>query len=211
MSLNLAKVISATVLLSVITACTTPPQNQFSPENKPLVDSNKSAKNRPPNKTATISVEGEKTNINLKLYQEKNLFSTYFPEEDFLVETATSDQPKRVKFIANFGGIKNEDAYIQITFTDNFQNIAEVKNFITSKEGIIAANKWKIVSRSNTLTYPWAKEKIAFSKGEDIVGDIYIGEQNAKVFYVITHFPLEYGDGFSPIEDLVLSNLEIDK
>ncbi|TAF03190.1 MAG: hypothetical protein EAZ77_17655, partial [Nostocales cyanobacterium] len=122
---------------------------------------------------------------------------------------ATSGKPKGVKFIANFGGVKNENAYIQITFPDNFQNIGELKNFINSKDGIIAANKWKVISRSKTVTYPWAKEKIAFSKGEDIVGDIYIGEENGKVFYVITHLPMEYGDGFSPRADLILSNLEI--
>ncbi|WP_242039844.1 hypothetical protein [Anabaena sphaerica] len=203
------------MLLSVTTACTPPPQNQVSSENsliiedKTLVAVNQSAKERPINKTATISVEGEKTTVNLKLYSYKNLFSTYFPERDFLVETATSTQPKGVKLISNFGGVKNENAYIQFAFPNNFKTIGEVRKFINGKNGILASNRWKFVSRTSTVTYPWAKEKIAFSKGKDMIGDIYIGEQNGKVFYVITHLPVEYGDGFAPRENLILSNLEI--
>lgn len=215
MYLNLIKVVAATILLSGITACTTPTQNQISAdnsritENKPILDSNKSAQNRPNNKTATISVEGEKTSISLKLYQKKNVFSTYFPEEDFLVKSEDANQRKAAKFIVNFGGVKNEDAYVKFVFPDDLKTLEEVKNFINSKDGIIASNGWKVGSRSDTLTYPWAKEKITFSKGQEIFGNIYIGEEKGKVFYVITHYPAEYGDGFEPRADLILSNLEI--
>lgn len=214
MYLNLIKVVAATILLSVITACTTPTQNQIPAdnsritENKPIVDSNKSAQNRPNNKTATISVEGEKTSISLKLYQEKNVFSTYFPQEDFLVENEDINKAREVKFIANFGGVKNENAYVKFVFPDDLKTLAEVNNMINSKDGIIASNGWKVGSRSDTVTYPWAKEKITFSKGQEIFGNIYIGEEKGKVFYVITHYPAEYGDGFEPRADLILSNLE---
>jgi hypothetical protein len=125
------------------------------------------------------------------------------------VKAAISGKPKVVKFIANFGGVKNENAYIQITFPNNSKTIGELKKFINSKNGIIATNKWKVSSRSSTLIYPLLKEIFSFSKGKDMIGDIYIGEQNGKVFYVITHFPVEYGDGFAPRADLILKNLEI--
>ncbi|MBC5796270.1 hypothetical protein H5968_14210 [Sphaerospermopsis sp. LEGE 00249] len=215
MYLNLIKVVAATILLNGITACTTPTQNQISAdnsritENKPIVDSNKSAQNRPNNKTATISVEGEKTNISLKLYQEKNIFSTYFPQEDFLVQNKDINKVREVKFTANFGGVKNENAYVKFVFPDDLKALEEVKNFINSKDGIIASNKWQIVNRSSTVTYPWAKAKITFSQGQEIFGNIYIGEEKGKVFYAITHYPAEYGDGFEPRADLILSNLEI--
>ena len=59
------------------------------------------------------------------------------------------------------------------------------------------------------VPYRWAKEKIVFSKGKNIVGNVYIGQQNDKVFYVISQFPGEYGDGFSPRADLILQNLQV--
>lgn len=217
MHTNLNNVILATFLLSVITSCTAQPKNQVSPENslitgdKTLVAGNESTQNRPTNKTVTISVEGEKISIPLKLYQAKNLFSTYFPAADFLVQAEDTKNIKVFKFIANFGGDKNENAYIQFTFPNNLKTVEEVRKFINSKNGLIASNQWQVISRSNTVTYPWAKEKIAFSKGQDMVGDIYIGSQNGKLFYVITHLPVEYGDGFTPREYLILNNLEISR
>ncbi|MEA5577824.1 hypothetical protein [Anabaena sp. UHCC 0451] len=215
MHTNLNKVILVTFLSSVITSCIAQPKNQISPKSslitvdKTLGTSNESAQNRPTNKTVTISVEGEKISIPVKLYQAKNLFSTYFPATDFLVQSEDAKNIKVVKFIANFGGDKNENAYIQFTFPNNLKTVEEVREFINRKNGLIASSQWQVISRSSTVTYPWAKEKIAFSKGEDIVGDIYIGSQNGKLFYVITHLPLEYRDGFTPREYLILNNLEI--
>lgn len=217
MKITIKKVILLTLIVNVNTACDQANQNPVSGQNnlvteeKTLVHTDKSQKNRLPNKTATISVEAEKNTINLKIYQEKNLFSTYFPEADFLVQTQDINKVREVKFIANFGGIKNENAYIKFVFNNDLKTLAEVKNFINSKDGIIASDKLQIVNLSSTVTYPWAKEKINFSisKGQEIFGDIYIGEEKGKAFYVITHYPAEYGDGFEPRADLILSNLEI--
>lgn len=220
MYLNLTKFIPVIILLTVTIGCGTQQQNQVTSENRIITEdktpedktpaaNNQSKKTRLPQKTGTISLEGEKTNISLQLYQDKNLFSTYFPSEDFLVETKNSDTEKTVKFIANFGGYKNENAYLQLALSNNLKTLAEVKKFINSKNGLIASNQWRVVTRSSNVSYPWAKEKITFSKGKDIIGDIYIGEENGKVFYVITHLPLEYGDGFLARTDLILSNLQI--
>ncbi|WP_353930736.1 hypothetical protein WJM97_21110 [Okeanomitos corallinicola TIOX110] len=214
MNIQFIKLISVVTLLISVTACNSESQqkatsdNRVITEDKTVVIDSKSSQ-KPPSKTATILVEGEKNSIDLKLYEDKNLFSTYFPPEDFVVATETSAQQKEVKFIVNFGGVKNEDAYLKIVFPEQLQNIEAVKNFINGENGLIASNKWKIVNRNNKLTYPWVKEKIAFSKGKDIVGDIYIGAEKGKVFYVITHLPIEYVDGFSAREDLIFRNLEI--
>lgn len=214
MNIQFIKLIPVAILLISVTACTSESQQQATLDNRVInedktVVTDRKPSQKPPNKTATMLVEGEKTSIDLKLYEDKNLFSTYFPPEDFLVETETSAQQKEVKFIANFGGVKNEDAYLKIVFPEKLQNIEAVKNFINGENGLIASNKWNIVNRNNKLTYPWIKEKIAFNQGQDVVGDIYIGSEKGKVFYIITHLPIEYADGFSAREDLIFSNLEI--
>ena len=142
-------------------------------------------------------------------YEDKNLFSTYFPPEDFLVESKTSEQQKEVKFVVNFGGRKNEDVYLQVVFPEKLKNLTSVKEFITGENGLLKKNGWKVVNGNQNTEYSWLKQKISFSKGRDIVGSIYIGEDKGKVFYIITHLPMEYADGFSGREKLILSNLEV--
>ncbi len=173
-----------------------------------LLASQKSQPTRPATKKATLSVEGEKTQITLKLYQNP-LFITYFPPQDFLVESTSSGEGQGVRFIVNFGGKKNENAYVHLAFLSNLQNYSQVSKFINSKNGLIAANKWRVVNRNQNKPYPWVKQNIAFSHGKNILGNIYIGEQNGKAFYLITHFPAEYGDGFAPRVDLILRNLVV--
>lgn len=170
--------------------------------------SQKSPSTRPATKKATLSVEGEKTQITLKLYQNP-LFITYFPSEDFLVKSTSSGEGKGVRFIVNFGGKKNENGYVHLAFLSNLRNYAQVSQFINGKNGLIATNKWRVVNRNQNKTYSWVKQNIAFSYGKNIIGNIYIGEQNGKAFYVITHFPAEYLDGFLPRANLILRDLVV--
>lgn len=169
-----------------------------------------SKSNRPTTKTAIISIEGEKTTLILKLYAEyRNLFTTYFPDKDFLPEGVSSGEGTGVRFITNFGGTKNNNAYVSISFLNSLQNLGQLRRFVNGKSGLIATNKWRVVSRTRNAAYPWAKERIAFRQGRDITGNLYLGQQNGKVFYVITHYPVEYGDGFAPRADVILKNLQI--
>lgn len=214
MKIQLFKLISVAVLLIAVTACSSDSQQQATSENQVIkedktVVTDSQASPKPAQKTAKMLIEGEETEIDLKLYEQPKLFSTYFPSEDFLVESKTSEQQKEVKFIVNFGGVKNENAYLKFVFPSNLNKLSEVKDLINSENGLIKNNKWQIVNNSSDVKYPWIKEKIAFNQGQDIIGDIYIGEQNGKIFYVITHFPIEYAEGFAPREDLIFQNLEI--
>ncbi|TAE57916.1 MAG: hypothetical protein EAZ76_12935 [Nostocales cyanobacterium] len=213
--MSLIKLISVAVLLINVTACNSNSQQQATSEKQVITENqtvvtDSQASPKPAQKTGKMLIEGEETEIELKLYEQPKLFNTYFPSEDFLVESKTSEPQKEVKFIANFGGVKNENAYIQIVFPQSVKSVADVKKLITGKNGLMADKKWQIVTtKVNDKRYFWALEKIGFSKNPDIIGDIYIGDKNGKIFYVITHFPIEYADGFSPREDLILQNLEI--
>jgi hypothetical protein len=204
------------ILLVTSLGCATPIQNQLSPDNNitatptGIQTSYNSTTNRPATKTATISVEGEKVPITLRLYdQYRNLFTTYFPEKDFLAEGVSSGEGTGVKLIANFGGSKNENAYVHVAFLNDFKTLDQIRSFVNSKNGLLASNGWQVVERTQKAPYTWAKEKIVFSKGKNVVGNVYLGEQSGKVFYVITHYPVEYGDGFPPRADLILRNLEV--
>ena len=212
-SLNL---LTGAIMLTTLLGCANPLPNQLSPGNSVtgtptgFETSYNSTSNRPATKTATISVEGEKVPITLKLYdQYSNLFTSYFPDKDFLAEGGSSGEGTGVRFIANFGGSRNDNAYVHVAFLNNLKTFGQLKTFVNAKNGLIASNKWRVVSRNQKVSYPWAKEKIVFSQGKNIVGSVYLGQQNGKVFYVITHFPAEYGDGFPPRADLILQNLQV--
>ncbi|WP_243713861.1 hypothetical protein [Nostoc sp. 106C] len=203
------------ILLATSLGCAAPLPNQLSSGNitttaTAFQTSYNSTSNRPTTKTATISVEGEKTSITLRLYdQYSNLFTTYFPDKEFLAQGSSSGEGTGVRFIANFGGSKNENAYVHIAFLNNLKTLQQLKSFVNAKNGLIASNRWRVVDRTQKVPYAWAREKIVFSKGKNIVGNVYLGQENGKVFYVITNYPVEYGDGFAPRADLILQNLQV--
>ncbi|MBW4559607.1 MAG: hypothetical protein KME32_00365 [Mojavia pulchra JT2-VF2] len=218
MHLHLVKLLAGTILLATSLGCAKPPQNQSSSGNTvtatptAIETISQSTTTKPATKTAFISIEGEKTPVTLRLYdQSRDLFTTYFPEKDFLAEGGSSGEGTGARFIANFGGKKNENVYVHLAFLNNFKTLGQLRSFVNAKNGLIASNGWRIVSRTQTAPYRWAKEKIVFSKGKNIVGNLYLGQQNGKSFYVITHYPVEYGDGFPPRADLILQNLQVNR
>ncbi|WP_414566451.1 MULTISPECIES: hypothetical protein [unclassified Anabaena] len=216
MSIRLVHIAPATILLLTFWGCTVTQSNQTSPGNStgatptPIQSSYNSKSDRPETKTATISIEGEETPINLRLYQEySQLFTTYYPDEDFISEGVSSGEGTGVRFISNFDGNKNEDAYVSFSFLNSFQTLEQLRNFVNGASGLIASNGWQIVNQTQDASYPWSQEQIVFREGQDITGVIYLGEQNGKVFYAVTHYPLEYGDGFAPRADFILQNLQV--
>ncbi len=215
MNIQSAYFLIGSIILGTFFGCAVPRQEQVvqNPVVTPKPDAPEISYNpsgQPATKTATIYIEGEKTPITLKLYEDyKTLFTTYFPDQEFIAEGVSSGEGTGVKFIVNFDGSKNENAYISVFFPNNVQTIEQLESFVNSKSGLIASNKWSIISRSAKVSYPWAKEKIDFRQGQEIIGTVYLGEQNGKVFYVINHYPAEYGDGFAPRADLILQNLKV--
>ena len=164
-------------------------------------------------KTDTISVEGEKSEVTLKLYDElSKVFTTYFPKDDFVVETHRSGADTGSIFYYNVGGTKNKDVYVSVSFPTWANNPEQLERLLTAKGGLVQRNQWQMENRTKEVPYPWAKEKILYKQpgsSQNILAELYIGEGNGKVFYVITHYPAEYGDGFAPRADFILKNLEV--
>ncbi|PIG92961.1 hypothetical protein [Gloeocapsopsis sp. IPPAS B-1203] len=162
-----------------------------------------------PTKTATIDIEGEQTTVSLQLYSHP--FFTTYPTQDFLSESVASGEGTAVWFYANFGGTKNESAYVQFFFPGYAKTLDQLKqNWIEGENGLLASNGWQIIEVVGEVAYPWAKEKINFHQPEkNIIGTVYLGEAEGNAFYVVTHYPVEYGDGFVPRANVILQNLEI--
>lgn len=169
---------------------------------------------RPPTKTATISVEGEKTQVNLKLYQQTSpQFSTYFPQSYFIPESGSSDEGTGVRFFVSNQGTKNQDAYVHFFFPSGRPNLGQVRKLVNGKRGLIETNGWRVVNQTQKVPYAWAKEKISFQqrKGNEIIlGSVYLGEYKGRAFYAISQCPGDYGDGFGPRANIIFQNLQFD-
>ncbi|MEW6496457.1 MAG: hypothetical protein AB1589_28625 [Cyanobacteriota bacterium] len=170
---------------------------------------------KPSTKTDTISIEGEKSEVSLKLYDEvSKVFTTYFPESAFVPEAASSGEGMGTTFYYNVNGTKNKDVYVSVSFPTSAKDLEEVEKLVTGNGGLVETNQWKVVEQTKEVPYSWAKEKMIFQKSEgsdNIVGEVYLGESEGKAFYVINHYPAEYGDGFAPRSNLILKNLQVSR
>lgn len=183
--------------------------NTTAPSSPNLTVTNQNNAQDPAFKTAVISVEGEKTQIPLQVY-DAGVLTTYYPAQDFVAESVASGEGTSARFYANFGGTKNEAAYVQIFLPNDTTTIKQLKQaWLEGDRGLFATNRWQVVNSTPDTSYPWVQEKIVFTQAENnITGVVYLGEQG-KAFYVVMHYPAEYGDGFAPRADLILQNLEI--
>ena len=219
--------LSVAFLLSTMAACASASENavtkgRSSTTQTTTTETSQSTQvaQTPPNtqqsrtKTDVISVEGEETEISLKLYDAASeVFTTYFPENDFVAEAGGSGEGTGARFYFSAGGAKNEAVYVTMFFPAQATSLQQIKKLVTQQSGLLQGNQWQVVNQTEEVPYSWAKEKITFyeqrTASEPIGGEVYIGESDGKAFYVITHYPAEYAEGFSPRADLILKNLQV--
>ena len=221
--------LSTAFLLSTIAACASASENagtqsitgSTTQTTAPQTSQPTQVAQTPPNsqqprtKTEVISVEGEETEISLKLYDEASeVFTTYFPENDFVAESGGSGEGTGARFYFSAGGTRNEVVYISMFFPAQATSLEQIRKLVMQPGGLLQSNRWQVVNRTEEVPYSWAKERIVFREGmtsQNIMGEIYIGESNGKAFHVITHYPAEYSEGFIPRSELILQNLQVNR
>ena len=117
-------------------------------------------------------------------------FSTYVPE-DMLFEPASSGEGDGYYFYTNFGGTRNENAFLLVfvfpagTDQTHAQQMLQAFNTsrnVTSTEG----------------------DRFTFQRGGTrFHGGISLGEHNGRYYYVAEQYPAEYGDGFGPRAEFI--------
>lgn len=167
---------------------------------------------KPSTKTDIISIEGEKTQVTLKLYDKASgVFTTYYPEKDFIAQSRSLGEGIGTQFIYNVGGHQNQNVFVALFFPTKATTLEQLKQ-VAQQRGLIQPNQWQVVTQTTEVPYSWAKEKIVYKKrasSHNLGGEVYVGEANGKAFYVVTHYPAEYGDGFGPRANLILQNLQV--
>jgi hypothetical protein len=167
---------------------------------------------QPESRVIPLSIEGQPTEVELKLFNPPDLpLTTYFPAKDFQSEVQEANGAKQVRFSFSPTGQKDPKAYLQIVLPESENSLAQVQELLVGDRGIMATNGWELVDRTDVVSYPWAKEKLLYQYQTSdglTVGSIYLGENKGKAFYILTHYPAEYGDGFEPRSAIILENLQ---
>jgi hypothetical protein len=180
-----------------------------------------SDKTRPDTKIVTVNLEGQATQMELRLFHQDMIpFTTYYPVGGFVpaVEQSETEQATTVQFQFSPTETKDDQAYITVFIPDRALSTQALQDLILGERGLLVTNQWELVDRTDIVSYPWATEKLIYqhygdingSEAERMVGSIYFGQEGGQTFYVITHYPIEYGDGFEPRSSIVLENLQFD-
>lgn len=214
---KLLYLLSGIVVLSTSTACALPTEQQgnratnSNASTVTFIDSSTASKSRPNKKTVTD--EWTQRQIPVKLFNQNGYpFTTYFPENDFVVESGASDEGMGVWFYSKASGKKYQSAYVHFFFPAKSPNLEGMRRSVVGKRGLMETNKWTVKRRTQNVPYPWAKERIDFEQrqgNKTLMGTVYLGEYQGKAFRVTEHFPADYGDGFAPRASIILKELQI--
>jgi hypothetical protein len=211
--------LSVTGILAILVACVSlQSKNGNSPatpaDNAAPADSaaEQGGKVQPDTKIITMNLEGESEEVELKLFQHSSLpFTTYYPAKSFTPELRSSEDGVGVRFYFSPTGEKNAAAYICFFLPNRSDNLEDMQELVLGDRGLLVSNQWELLDRTNIVSYSWAEEKMLYRQqagGEQMVGAIYVGQEAGYTFYTVTHYPIEYGDGFEPRSNILLENLQ---
>lgn len=167
---------------------------------------------RPTTKSDTIRVEGETRQITLLRYESLR-FTTDVPANYFVTDQVSSGEGSATWFYAKRpDGTANKDVYVQVFFPGSPTTLKQLRQQLLGDRGLFIINGWRVTGGQKGNLYPWATEKITFDQrtnDRNIVGAVFLGQSGGRTFYVIKHYPGDYGDGFEPLAGKILSSLEI--
>lgn len=170
---------------------------------------------QPESRVIPLSIEGQPIEVELKLFNPVDApFTTYVPAKDFQSDVSGSGEGQGIRFYYSPTGKKDVSAYVQMFMPSSPSSVEDIRQLILGDAGIMASNQWELVDRTDVISYPWAKEKLTYQQptqgaaGSMIIGAIYIGEDKGRAFYILTHYPAEYSDGFEPRSAVILENLQ---
>lgn len=156
---------------------------------------------RPATRRDIVVIEGMPDTLELRLMESPDdfplQFSTYVPV-DMEVQTERVNGGRSLELVANFGGVLNERAYVQVFFYEPGTTLARARTFV---DGFVSGLNPEVDRAREVEPHPWAHEQTAFSYPHEqqlFVGSIALARRGEIVFHYIQHYPAEYGDGMAP-------------
>lgn len=161
-------------------------------------------------KRVAIQIEGTTDSIAVRLVRSPRgfepAFSTYVPD-DMSAQVLSDSAGLSMRFGAVFGGVPNEQAYLQIFV------YAEGNTLLTAREyvhGFVRGRNPEADLTTMTDRFEWSDEAYVFQYQDVsgwIQGAIALGRHGDRFFHVLIQHPPEYGDGMAPRTALILREL----
>lgn len=181
-------------------------------EGRTAEDSGGELAERPAIVTDTLALEGTPEPIELRLHRAQDNFplpfSTYVPAD---MSVNTDPEEGTVRFTAEFGGIRNDEAFVHFFVfppgTPRQEAIALARGYETSRGVPVSQGIEPIAGESTPRHLEWAVESYLFryqTDGDWYGGDIGVGEHRDRHYMMVRHYPVEYGDGFGPRAHLIV-------
>lgn len=157
----------------------------------------------PDTKPGTLRVEGTEQPVTLRRVDDPGVpFTTFVPADEFEVETGRDSSGAFSRFTARFGGVHNPDAYVHFGFPEA-ATLYGLRADLLGPGGRLDRERWQ--DQAGAPPCLWAAESVVFQSADAAsTGQLCIGEHVGRPFYMLAHYPAEYGDGFGPRLNVLL-------
>lgn len=118
-------------------------------------------------------------------------FSTDLPA-DMVAETVSSGEGDGVRFVAHFGGVRNEDAAVHFFVFPAGTTEAD------AREQASAAARGREAVGEADRAYPWSIAEYRCGDPGALFKRVALGRHADRFFYFVIQAPTEMGDGFAP-------------
>ena len=149
--------------------------------------------------TDTVRLEGSEYVTTVSLF-DGSAFTTYYSKDEMIADEMSSGEGTGVRFTANFGGTRNDSAFLHIFIpADTTAGPDAARDILLEANGIVRSQGWKATKASDNRC-PWAVEsyRITGPGGTQAIGFACVGEHAGRGFVVVAAYPGEYGDGMGP-------------
>lgn len=163
--------------------------------------------NRPETATAVLLIEGTPDTVATKLVRSPTDFPagfTTYTTDDMPASVQISEDGVSIQFTAQFGGVRNERAYLQVFLYPAGTTRATATG---RTEAFVSGLNPEIDLSEAGDRYAWAFQETRFGyPHEDVLhtGYLALAERGTTLFHVLYQYPAEYGDGMAPRIALIL-------
>lgn len=152
----------------------------------------------PQSKEGTIMIEGTSEPIRLELfdaapYSMPLLFTTYIPS-DMIGEQVPDAEGPAVRFVSNFNGTRNADAFLQVGFLPAGTTSEQARDAARA----LATGSGRTARVTEGKAFDWSLAEHTYTGAKGAVGRVVLGRHGDIFFHTRTEHPPEFGDGFGP-------------
>lgn len=200
--------VAVLVLLAALAGCEGPGERGTAGDPPPAVGADSPGlpsdgpADRPAEREIGIEMEGFEEDMRFVLYRSPSgfplPFSTYVPV-DMVAEDVSSGEGAAVRFVAAFGGVRNEGAAVRVIVHRAGATEAEAVGVLRE---LAAGLGTELVDAPAEESFDWSTRdfrSVALPGRRDAVeGTMAVGRRDDRLFSLVIHYPAEYGDGFGP-------------